>query len=78
VLGAPGCQAGARRGDAVSPHILHSVVPTRSEQPRIAVPFDLNLVAARPAAARSRQVFQWSAQQGNYKQNWSYKAGVQS
>jgi len=35
-------------------HIFHSVVPTRSEQPRIAVPFDLGIIATpapRAAAA---------------------------
>jgi hypothetical protein len=50
-------------------HIFHSVVPTRSEQPRIAVPFDLGFVAReaarRPTVTPPRLGYKWS-QQWNY------------
>jgi hypothetical protein len=35
-------------------HIFHSVVPTRREQPRIAMPFDLGIIATASTAPRAK------------------------
>ena len=48
-------------------HIFHSVVPTRSEQPRIAVPFDLGILATPPTVARPSLSYKWPARRWSYK-----------
>ena len=47
-------------------HMFHSVVPTRTEQPRIAVPFDLNLVVEQTAPARRHPAYRLLPQ-------WNYR-----
>jgi hypothetical protein len=48
-------------------HIFHSVVPTRSEQPRVAVPFDLGILATPPTVARPSLSYKWPARRWSYK-----------
>jgi hypothetical protein len=47
-------------------HIFHSVVPTRSRQPRIAVPFDLAIVIGRPTSSSQPAGYRWLPQRSNY------------
>jgi hypothetical protein len=41
-------------------------VPTRSRQPRIAVPFDLAIVIGRPTSSSQPAGYRWLPQRSNY------------